>query len=102
MRHRLDVALFSAFFVAFTLSTSALAQPADLVLRGGHIATMDPARSPTLLRLDVIYVFASRTLKNSRTRFFSRSRIAGSSGLRGRGKSTGTSLKITAGLVFIM
>ena len=41
MRHRLDVALFSAFFVAFTLSTSALAQPADLVLRGGRVITVD-------------------------------------------------------------
>jgi hypothetical protein len=41
MRHRLDVALFSAFFVAFTLATSALAQPADLVLRGGRVITVD-------------------------------------------------------------
>jgi predicted amidohydrolase YtcJ len=41
MRHRLDVALLSAFFVAFTLATSALAQPADLVLRGGRVITVD-------------------------------------------------------------
>src|SRR6476619_3712507 len=41
MRHRLDVALLSAFLVAFTLATSALAQPADLVLRGGKVITVD-------------------------------------------------------------
>src|SRR3954447_14755638 len=41
MRHRLDVAFLSAFFVAFTLTTSALAQPADLVLRGGRVITVD-------------------------------------------------------------
>src|SRR3954447_18934053 len=41
MRHRLDVAFLSAFFVAFTLATSALAQPADLVLRGGRVITVD-------------------------------------------------------------
>ena len=41
MRHRLDVALLSAFLVAFALTTSALAQPADLVLRGGKIITVD-------------------------------------------------------------
>ena len=41
MRHRLDVALLSAFLVAFTLATSALAQPADLVLRGGRVITVD-------------------------------------------------------------
>jgi hypothetical protein len=41
MRHRLDVALLSAFLVAFALTTSALAQPADLVLRGGKVITVD-------------------------------------------------------------
>ena len=41
MRHRLDIALLFAFFVAFALATSALAQPADLVLRGGRVITVD-------------------------------------------------------------
>jgi predicted amidohydrolase YtcJ len=41
MRHRLDIQLLSAFFAAFALATSALAQPADLVLRGGKVITVD-------------------------------------------------------------
>ena len=41
MRHRLDIGLLSAFLVAFALTTSALAQPADLVLRGGKVITVD-------------------------------------------------------------
>src|SRR6478609_9667572 len=41
MRHRLDVRGLWAFFVAFPLSPSALAQPADLVLRGGRVITVD-------------------------------------------------------------
>jgi predicted amidohydrolase YtcJ len=41
MRHRLDIQLLSALFVAFALATSALAQPADLVLRGGRVITVD-------------------------------------------------------------
>src|SRR6478735_6566545 len=41
MRHRLDIRLLSAFLVAFALATSALAQPADLVLRGGRVITVD-------------------------------------------------------------
>jgi predicted amidohydrolase YtcJ len=41
MRHRLDSALLSAFLVTFALATSALAQPADLVLRGGRVITVD-------------------------------------------------------------
>jgi hypothetical protein len=31
----------TAFFTAFALATSALAQPADLVLRGGKVITVD-------------------------------------------------------------
>ena len=41
MRHRLDRALLSAFLVTFVLATSAFAQPADLVLRGGNVITVD-------------------------------------------------------------
>jgi hypothetical protein len=36
MRHRLDIGLLSAFVVALALPTFALAQAADLVLRGGR------------------------------------------------------------------
>jgi predicted amidohydrolase YtcJ len=41
MRHRLDIGLLTAFVVALALATSALAQPADLVLRGGRVITVD-------------------------------------------------------------
>jgi predicted amidohydrolase YtcJ len=41
MRHRLDIQLLSAFVVGFALATSALAQPADLALRGGNVITVD-------------------------------------------------------------
>jgi hypothetical protein len=41
MRHRLDVRLLCALFIAFALATSALAQLADLVLRGGRVITVD-------------------------------------------------------------
>src|SRR5215475_10399159 len=40
MRHR-DIHLLSEFVVAFALATSAFAQPADLVLRGGRVITVD-------------------------------------------------------------
>src|SRR5882757_4403403 len=41
MRHRLDIGILSGLFVALALATSALAQPADLVLRGGKVITVD-------------------------------------------------------------
>jgi len=41
MRHRLDIGVLSGLFVALALATSALAQPADLVLRGGKVITVD-------------------------------------------------------------
>src|SRR5262245_26850379 len=41
MRHRLDIHLLSAFVVVLALATSAFAQPADLVLRGGRVITVD-------------------------------------------------------------
>src|SRR5215470_17379510 len=41
MRHRLDIGLLSTFLIALALATSALAQPADLVLRGGRVITVD-------------------------------------------------------------
>ena len=41
MRHRLNIHLLSALLIAFALATSALAQPADLVLRGGRVITVD-------------------------------------------------------------
>jgi predicted amidohydrolase YtcJ len=41
MRHRLDIQLLSAFVIGFALATSALAQPADLALRGGNVITVD-------------------------------------------------------------
>lgn len=41
MYHRVCIEIAFAAFLAVTLATSALAQPADLVLRGGNIVTVD-------------------------------------------------------------
>src|SRR5262245_48065137 len=41
MHHRLDLRLLGVSVVGFALATSALAQPAGLVLRGGRVITVD-------------------------------------------------------------
>ena len=68
--------------------------------RTGQIkAKIEPALSA---KRPFIYDCASRTVKNSLTSSFSRSKRPGSSGLRGLGISTCTCLKIRAGFVLIM